>query len=167
MAGALREAPSLRDPTVVLGENAPGDGECRVGGRRPAVDRAVQDDLFDLILHQAVAKRRADVQLELLEPAQGHQRHQRYATARPAVQPRAGPDLTPGVARAEALEVGGEARRALECGIHEVVAQHLPPYPHPTLVERVVRCHLPCLTTGARCSRIARVTTSGRSMFAR
>src|ERR687898_3077973 len=150
--------------SVVLCDDALRCGEGGVGGRDPAVDGSVQEDFFYLVLAQAVPERSPHVHLQLLEPAEGHQRGQGDAASRPAVQPRAAPDLAPRVARYEVLEVRGEAGRALECRVDVFISQHLAPHLHATLVSRVVRAHLPC---PARWSSIARVTASGCSMFAR
>ena len=79
---ALRSSPILtrgndRKPGTLLGvllrrgigKDALRYGEGGVGGRNPAVDGAVEQDLPYLVLAQAVTKRRADVNLQLVQAA--------------------------------------------------------------------------------------------------
>src|SRR5262249_56795047 len=54
----------------------------------------------------------------------------RHAAARPAVEAGTRPDLAPGVARDQVLEVGGEVGRAGDRAVDVLVAEHLTPRRH-------------------------------------
>ncbi len=54
---------------VAFREDALGGGEGGVGRRHAAVDGALEQDFFDLILGQTVSQRSADVQSQLVEMA--------------------------------------------------------------------------------------------------
>src|SRR5829696_3699580 len=87
-------------------EHALRDREGAVRGRDAAVDRALEQDLLDLVLAEAVAQGGVDVHLELLEVAVSDERGERDGAAGAAVEAGAVPDLVPGVAGDQVLEVG-------------------------------------------------------------
>src|SRR5215213_1223106 len=150
-----------------FGEDTLGDGEGGVGRGHPTVDGALEEYLFYLFFRQAVADGGAHVHLQLVEAAQRDQRGEGDAAPRPAVQARAGPDLTPRVAGYEVLEVRGKLRRAFDGVVDVLVAKDLATDAHTAIVGRVFRSHLPSPVTGSRWFRISRVTPSGCSTFAR
>ena len=69
-----------------IGKDALRYGEGGVGSWNPAVDGAVKQDLPYLVLTQAVAKRRADVNLQLIQAAQRDEGGQGDTAACPAVE---------------------------------------------------------------------------------
>ena len=101
-----------------------GDLERGVGGRNAAVDRALQQRLLDLVDRHAAADRGAAVQLELLPARQPHRHAEHEQAPRVVVEAGAAPDVVPGVARDQALEVGVELARAGERAVDPLVAEH-------------------------------------------
>ena len=86
--------------------------ERAVRGRDAAVDRLLQQDLAQLALAEVAAlERRARVQAQLLPPAERDHRadHEHAPLAQVEARPR--PDLAPGVARDQVLELGAELAR--------------------------------------------------------
>jgi hypothetical protein len=72
--------------------------------------------------------------LQLVHAPEHDQRRERDRAARAPVEPRPRPDLPPGVARDQVLEVGGEVGRAGDRGVHVLVAEDLAPSLHAALV---------------------------------
>src|SRR4051794_39600922 len=148
-------------------QDAQGDGEGSVGGRNPAVDRALQEHLLDLFVGEAVAHGSPDVQRQLLELRPRHERGQGDAAASLAVEPGPRSDLAPRVPSYEVLEVGGERRRTLHRGVDVLGAKDLPTHLHASLVDRAVSGHVSSLATACRCSSTVPVIASGLSTLAR
>ena len=96
---------------LLLVEHALRDRERAVRRRNAAVDRALQQHLLDLVRGQAVPERRADVHRQLVLAPERDERRQRDRAPHPPVEARPRPDLAPGVARDQVLEVRRERRR--------------------------------------------------------
>src|SRR5260370_852640 len=64
--------------------------------------------------------------------------HPRDTPADPPVKPGAAPDLTPGVAGDQILEIGGETVRARDGGVDVRVAENLAPHARPGCAAVVV-----------------------------
>ena len=62
------------------------------------------------------------------------ERGEHNAAAHAAVEPRPGPDLAPGIAGDQILEVAGEVGRAGDCRVDVIVAEHLAPDAHSLVV---------------------------------
>src|SRR6185295_15204958 len=108
--------------------------------------------------------RRADVHLELLPAAEGEQRPDHQDPARADVQARPRPDLAPGVARDEVLELGREPVGARLGPVHVCVAEDLPADARARPAAFVV---VHRITSPERKSRTAAVKASDCSMFER
>ena len=95
--------PDLRahqgEPWLRLLEHLLRDLERPVRGRDAAVDRAVQEDLLDLVRRDADPARGAHVHRELLLAAERDEHAEREQAAGLPVEPGPRPDLSPGVAR--------------------------------------------------------------------
>src|SRR6266566_4266608 len=102
-----------------------GDSERPVRGRDARVDGDLQQYLLDLAGRQVVGQRGPDVHGELLLLAENGERGQGDHAALGTGEARPGPDVTPGVAREELLERGGEVGRLSECAVDVIVAQDL------------------------------------------
>src|SRR4051794_18919461 len=89
-----RRTPAASDRALLL-ERLLRHLEGCVRRRHAAVDRAVQQDLRDLVRGEPVAERRADVQRQLVEVVARHERCERHRAARSPVEAGAGPDLAP------------------------------------------------------------------------
>ena len=88
------------------------------------------------------------------------ERGQRDAAPRAAVEPRPGPDLAPGVAGDQILEVRGELGRACDRSVDVLVAEHGAAHLHASLVgfaHRVssVRWASTCCVNADGCSAFA------------
>src|SRR5258705_517417 len=71
---------------------------------------------------------------QLLVMPAGDERGERDKAPTPAVEPGTGPDLAPGVAGDEVLEVGGERRGAGDGPVDMSVAEHFTTDGHPPAV---------------------------------
>ena len=109
----------------VLLQDPLGDRERAVRRGHAAVDGALEQNLLDLVRRDPVAQRGAHVHRELVLASGRDERRDRDAAPRPAVEARSRPDLAPGVARDEVLEVGGELGRARDGPVDVLVPQHL------------------------------------------
>src|SRR5215213_5393198 len=143
-SGAMRQSvsrcqeqggPGARAPGCSLLEDLLGHRERRIRRRHAAVDRALEQHLFELILLEAVAQGRAHMHAQLLEAAGRDQRGERDGAASAAVEARSRPDLAPRVAGDQVLEVGRELRLACLRGVHVLVAEHLTAHLHAALVR--------------------------------
>ena len=88
----------------------------------------------------AVAQRGADVHRELVLAAERDERRQRDAAPRAAVEAGPRPDLAPGVAGDQVLEVGRELGRPLDRAVDVLVAEHLAARLHAPRVVVVTSC---------------------------
>ena len=105
------------------------DLEGGVGRRHAAVDRALQQRFLDhRQRHTALLPARPDgrlaVQLELFPARQPHRHAQHQQAARGVGQRRPAPDVVPGVAGDQALELGVEIARVVERLVDPGIAQH-------------------------------------------
>src|SRR6185312_4989761 len=116
------------------GKDLLGEMEGRVGGRHAAIDGGLQQHFLDLVLGHATLDRRAQVQLELLVAAEGHHHRQHEQSPRTLVEPRARPDLAPGVAGDQVLEVLVEIVAPGERTVDIAVAQHAAPFAQAAIV---------------------------------
>src|SRR5204863_2548521 len=112
---------------------------------------ALEEDLLELVLGQAVPERGAYVQRELLPVTERDQGRDRDRAASPAIEARTRPDLTPGVARDQVLEVRGEGSGVRRRAVDVLVAEHLAARPHAVVVAH------------CRCSVTSRLNSCGRS----
>ena len=106
------------------------DAERGVGGGDAAVDGGLQDELLDLVDREAVAACCPDVQGQLLVVAPRDQRGEGDQGAAATVEPRSGPDATPGVLGDELLEVAREVGRCADGPVDVRVAEHLAAHDH-------------------------------------
>ena len=138
-----------------LAQQPRGDAHAGVGRGHAGVDGRLHQHFLDVVRaelrfgvarafdagHTAAGERGAQVQLELLPAAQrGGDRHHDDAP-RLDVQPRAAPDLMPGVAGDEVLEFGGEVVGAGHRLVDPGVTQHAAPVAHAALEIVVVGVH--------------------------
>src|SRR6185503_2218358 len=137
----------------------------RVGRGHAAVDRLLEDDLLDVLdRDSAFLERGPHVHLELFPAAEREQRPDHEHAARAEVQARPRPDLAPGVARDEVLELRGERVRARMGALHVGVAEDLPAHARARPSSFVV---VHGVTSPDRKSRTASVKASDCSMFER
>lgn len=113
------------------------DRERRVGGGNAAVDRALEQNLLDLVGGEPVAERRAEVHRELLGAVEGDEGRHRDRAARAPVESRPGPDLTPGIAGDQVLEVRGEFVGPRDRAVDVRIAEHFAPHLDPAVVGLV------------------------------
>src|SRR5579864_7722850 len=109
-----------------------------VRSRHAAVDGRLQQHFTELVFGDAIAKRRAQMQRQLLRTIERDHHCHRDAAASPPVQPGPAPDLTPGVAREQILKIARKLRRSGRRAIDVLVTQHLPANLHPLLPALVV-----------------------------
>jgi hypothetical protein len=112
------------------------DRERAVRGRDAAIHGALEQDFLDLVDGETVPQRRSDVHRELVLATRRDERRNRDAAARPAIEARPRPDLPPGVARDEVLELLGEVGRARGRAVDMLVAEHFSPYCHAVVAHR-------------------------------
>src|SRR5919201_1272983 len=137
------------------------DRERAVRRGQPGVDGGVQDHLRDLVGREAVPECRAYVHRDLVLGPERDESSEGDAAPRPAVEPRTGPDLGPGIACDEVLKGLGERCRALDGTIYVRVAEHLTAHLHALLA--VAHAGPPV----SRWSRMRPVTASACSTLAR
>src|SRR6266566_380990 len=121
-------------PSPRLGQDVCGHTERAVRGRHPAVDRRLQQDLFQLVNRDPVPQRPPHVHGQLLIAIEGNQHRHRDAAARTPVEARSRPDLTPCIAREEVLELIAQGRLR---GLHAIyirVAQYRAAHLHAFLL---------------------------------
>jgi hypothetical protein len=84
------------------------------------------------------------VHRQLVEAADGDQRRQCDRAPRAAIEPGPGPDLAPGIAGDQVLEVGGEVAGVLDRFVDMLIAEHLAAHLHAALVLIVRHLRPPC-----------------------
>src|SRR5207248_6562061 len=150
-----RRCPPVSSPLV---EDALRDCEGAVRRGHAAVDGALQQHFLQVVRRDAVPQRRAHVQLELVLAAERDERRDRYQAPRPPVEPGPAPDLAPGVACDQILEVGGELGGALDRTVDVLVAEDFPPRAHPLVAH--VRASTNTSLNASACSTLARCAAS-------
>ena len=90
------------------------DLERGVGRRNAAIDCALHQRLFDLLDRHAAADARLAVQLELFPARERHRHAEHEQAAGRGVEPGSAPDVVPGIARDQVLELGIERRRVVQ-----------------------------------------------------
>src|SRR3954447_1555795 len=145
-----------------VGQDPLGNGEGRVGRWDAAVDRGLQQHLDDLLLREAVAQGRLQVELQLVEVPSRDQSGERDDGAAAAVEARPGPDAAPCVRRDEVLEVLRHVCRTGNDPVDVLVAEYLATNGHAGSMVGWGQGH-ECLS---RCSRTAASNSTGLAMLA-
>ena len=109
---------------ALLAQDLHRDLERGVGGRHAAVDRALHQRLLDRRERDAAADRGAAMQLELLPARQPHRHAEDQQAPRRRVEAGPAPDVVPGVARDQILELGVERVRVVERLVDPGIAEH-------------------------------------------
>src|SRR5215831_13064098 len=99
----------------------------------------MQDDLFDVVRSEAAFNQRcANVQAKLIPlPERDHSANDQDSP-RALVEMRPGPDLAPGIARDQVLEIGVESVAFLDRLVDPGVAQDLSAFCHAAVVTLLV-----------------------------
>src|SRR5947209_4560115 len=109
----------------------PEGGICR---RDATVDRALQQDLFDLGPCQAVAEGGAEMERQLLMMPERDEGGECDGAAHAPVEPRPRPDFPPGIAGNEILKLPGELGAARKGSLDVVIPQNLTAHGHAALI---------------------------------
>src|SRR5437773_830696 len=102
----------------------------RVRRRHTAVDRRLQQHLFDFFARYAVVERAAQMQTQLIGTIERDQYRYRHEAPRASRQSGTAPDLSPGMARDELLELLVEGRTPAQRFLDVRLAQHRAAYLH-------------------------------------
>ena len=113
-----------RGQAPFLAQDAHRDLERGVGRRHAAIDGALHQRFLDLRERHAAADRGLAVQLEFLPAREAHRHAEHEQAAGGGVEPGPAPDVVPGIAGDEALELGVECVRVVQRLVDPGVAQH-------------------------------------------
>ena len=139
-----RSSTTRRRPSYPFSSPSSGDDRGRfldgvVGGGHAAIDRLLQQDFLDVVGGEAaLGERRAHMQAEFVPlPERDHGADHQHAPGA-MVEMRPGPDIAPGIARDQVLEIGVERIAVGDRFVDPFIAEHLAALGHAVVAAFLV-----------------------------